>query len=445
MLVIVKEMEIKPKENSMSQHNTPQKTNTSSTSQTTHSAFELRPDLWDARYNDKERETLKAVALQYGLDPLTREVMILKGNIYVTASGLQKLAVRDPDYDGCEIEVVQADWSNNFFVIKARVWKKNCSHPFEDYGDADPSTSSLTGHALFRHAITRARARAMRSAFAIPFCSLEELDDEVRWRKTQRQQKNNSTSNRRPRQWADKKEPAQLSLADAPKQTQEAPKPKAAEKSKPKADIVSVPKKATEDSLIELATSEQQKELLAYAEKLDMTAKELADDLMQQYGVPSWDKLSNMQAQLLLELLKDRVQQHLSDKQNTPVPQNDQADNDNTPHDDEPTKAEATEHAETKEAIENHVPTLIKQQADTTLRARKTNDPRRMIPKPSRLEQIRLTDECVQRMEDADSLQVLRDEWENFQSVRHLLSAELIDRICKAKNERKISLSGKAA
>gem|GEM_PF-2217259 len=135
--------------------------------------------LWDVR-NEKERETLKLVAIQYGLDPLTREVMMLNGQVYVTAAGLQKLALRDPEYDGCEVDIIEAQWDRDFFVVKARVWKKACSHPFEDYGDADPSTSKLKGHALFRHAVTRARARAMRSAFAVPFCALEELDDEQR-------------------------------------------------------------------------------------------------------------------------------------------------------------------------------------------------------------------------------------------------------------------------
>ncbi len=142
--------------------------------------IELHPELWDSHYTPKEIETLKIVAKQYGLDPLAREVIMIDGNIYVTAAGLQRLALRDPDYDGCEIELVHTDWEKNFFVVKARVWKKGCSRPFEDYGDADPTTSRLKGHALFRHAITRARARAMRSAFAIPFCTVEELDDEIR-------------------------------------------------------------------------------------------------------------------------------------------------------------------------------------------------------------------------------------------------------------------------
>ena len=116
----------------------------------------LRPELWDGRLSNRDREVLTQIAEQYQLDPLTGEIMMLRGKVFITAQGLQKLACRDPLYDGCEIEIVQADWQKNFYVIKARVWKKGCSHPFEDFGDADPSTSQMKGRALFRHAITRA-------------------------------------------------------------------------------------------------------------------------------------------------------------------------------------------------------------------------------------------------------------------------------------------------
>lgn len=167
---------------------TMQDTKTSTSSQ---EQLDQYAHLWDVR-NEKERETLKLVAIQYGLDPLTREVMILNGQVYVTAAGLQKLALRDPEYDGCEVDIIEARWDKDFFLVKARVWKKACSHPFEDYGDADPTTSKLKGHALFRHAVTRARARAMRSAFAVPFCAVEELDDEqrIQWLVQQRSHTN---------------------------------------------------------------------------------------------------------------------------------------------------------------------------------------------------------------------------------------------------------------
>ena len=134
------------------------------------------PRLWDVRLSERDFEVLKTISAQYQLDPLTGEIQMLRGKVYISAAGLQVLACRHPDYEGCEIEIVHSDWEKNFYVIKAKVWKKGCAHPFEDFGDADPSTSQMKGRALFRHAITRARSRAIRSAFAVPFCSVEEMD-----------------------------------------------------------------------------------------------------------------------------------------------------------------------------------------------------------------------------------------------------------------------------
>ncbi len=134
------------------------------------------PELWGVRLSDRDFEVLKTISAQYQLDPLTGEIQMLRGKVYISAAGLQVLACRHPDYEGCEIEIVHSDWEKNFYVVKAKVWKKGCAHPFEDFGDADPSTSQMKGRALFRHAITRARSRAIRSAFAVPFCSVEEMD-----------------------------------------------------------------------------------------------------------------------------------------------------------------------------------------------------------------------------------------------------------------------------
>lgn len=148
------------------------------TTQKAQPKIDLRPDLWSGRLSNKDRELLIHVAEQYQLDPLVREIMVLQGNVYITAAGLQKIAIRDPSYNGCEVEIIHADWENNFYVVKARVWKKGCEYPFEDFGDADKATSKMKGRALFRHAVTRARARAMRSAFAVSLVSVEEMPDD---------------------------------------------------------------------------------------------------------------------------------------------------------------------------------------------------------------------------------------------------------------------------
>jgi hypothetical protein len=62
------------------------------------------------------------------------------------------------------------------WVFKAVVYKKGRSKGFVGYGDADPSnTSPLVRGAEMRVAETRAVNRALRKAYGIGLCSVEEL------------------------------------------------------------------------------------------------------------------------------------------------------------------------------------------------------------------------------------------------------------------------------
>jgi hypothetical protein len=62
------------------------------------------------------------------------------------------------------------------WVSKATVYKSPRSHGFVGYGDADPTNvSSLVHGAEMRVAETRAVNRALRKAYGIGLCSLEEL------------------------------------------------------------------------------------------------------------------------------------------------------------------------------------------------------------------------------------------------------------------------------
>jgi hypothetical protein len=62
------------------------------------------------------------------------------------------------------------------WVFKATIYKNSVSKGFAGYGDADPSnTSPLVRGAEMRVAETRAVNRALRKAFGIGICSLEEL------------------------------------------------------------------------------------------------------------------------------------------------------------------------------------------------------------------------------------------------------------------------------
>jgi hypothetical protein len=65
---------------------------------------------------------------------------------------------------------------NNRWVFKAIVYKSPRSTGFFGYGDADPTnTSPLVRGAEMRVAETRAVNRALRKAYGIGFCSVEEL------------------------------------------------------------------------------------------------------------------------------------------------------------------------------------------------------------------------------------------------------------------------------
>ena len=69
-----------------------------------------------------------------------------------------------------------SDPQNNKWVIKATVFKSHSSKGFVGYGDADPSNvSSMVRGAEMRIAETRAVNRALRKAYGIGLCSVEEL------------------------------------------------------------------------------------------------------------------------------------------------------------------------------------------------------------------------------------------------------------------------------
>jgi hypothetical protein len=69
-----------------------------------------------------------------------------------------------------------SDAANNRWIFKATVYKSPGSKGFVGYGDADPSNVSLMVQgAELRIAETRAVNRALRKAYGIGLCSVEEL------------------------------------------------------------------------------------------------------------------------------------------------------------------------------------------------------------------------------------------------------------------------------
>ena len=101
----------------------------------------------------------------------------LENSWYVTHTGLLRLS-RRKRCRGIHVEAVDSlcDSGANRFVLKATVYPSKDSAGFVGYGDADPSNVSLLVRgAEMRIAETRAVNRALRKAYGIGICSVEEI------------------------------------------------------------------------------------------------------------------------------------------------------------------------------------------------------------------------------------------------------------------------------
>src|SRR5271169_3066509 len=122
-------------------------------------------------------EQLRDLTLKFGFSLATGELLHLSGGWYVTHAGLLRLAARRR-CAGINVEQVEqsSDPLAGRWVFKATVFKSSSSIGFVGYGDADPSNVSLLVHgAEMRVAETRAVNRALRKAYGIGICSVEEI------------------------------------------------------------------------------------------------------------------------------------------------------------------------------------------------------------------------------------------------------------------------------
>ena len=105
------------------------------------------------------------------------EILYIEGKWYVTHAGLLQIALRRRCLGIRTVLQENVSDSNACrWVFKATVYKSPRSRGFVGYGDADPSNvSSLVHGAEMRVAETRAVNRALRKAYGIGLCSVEEL------------------------------------------------------------------------------------------------------------------------------------------------------------------------------------------------------------------------------------------------------------------------------
>ena len=105
------------------------------------------------------------------------DLILLDGRWYATHSGLLGLARRQR-CAGIHVQPVPAfcDASAHRWAFAATVYKSKTCRGFVGYGDADPSNVSALVHgAEMRVAETRAVNRALRKAYGIGICSVEEI------------------------------------------------------------------------------------------------------------------------------------------------------------------------------------------------------------------------------------------------------------------------------
>jgi hypothetical protein len=139
--------------------------------------LKLARHLWSVKLNKQQAEALSSLSEHYGFQVALSDLLLLDGSWYVTHAGLLRLAQRR----GCRgirshllREFCSPD--TNRWVFKATVYTSTGSKGFVGFGDADPSNvSSLVRGAEMRVAETRAVNRALRKAYGIGLCSVEEL------------------------------------------------------------------------------------------------------------------------------------------------------------------------------------------------------------------------------------------------------------------------------
>jgi hypothetical protein len=120
---------------------------------------------------------LQELTKQFSFSFASGDVIQLENGWFVTHTGLVRLA-RRKRCRGIHVEAVDSlcDSAASRYVLKATVYPSKESAGFVGYGDADPSNVSLLVRgAEMRIAETRAVNRALRKAYGIGICSVEEM------------------------------------------------------------------------------------------------------------------------------------------------------------------------------------------------------------------------------------------------------------------------------
>jgi hypothetical protein len=137
----------------------------------------LARKLWGTGLSRWQIQTLRELTASFQFSLLVGDLLLLDGKWYVTHTGLIRLARRNR-CAGIHVRPVPefSDSAAQRWAFEATVYKSRACRGFVGFGDADPSnTSTIVRGAEMRVAETRAIDRALRAAYGIGICSVEEL------------------------------------------------------------------------------------------------------------------------------------------------------------------------------------------------------------------------------------------------------------------------------
>jgi hypothetical protein len=151
---------------------------THTTTRTWLSDLRMAQTTW-GRLPSVAKMSLKRLVQKHHLSVVAGDLQCLEGKWYVTHSGLLRIAERRRCFGiVTSVQSRLSEPDKNRWIFKAIVYKTPGSKGFVGYGDADPSnTSRIVRGAELRVAETRAVNRALRKAYGIGICSVEELGD----------------------------------------------------------------------------------------------------------------------------------------------------------------------------------------------------------------------------------------------------------------------------
>jgi hypothetical protein len=154
---------------------------------------------WGQQLGRPALALLKRLSTELQFSLTCGDLVLLDANWYVTNTGLLRLATRRR-CQGIQVQLVAefSDATSSRYAFKAIVYKSRTCQGFVGHGDANPSNVSFLVHgAEMRVAETRAVNRALRKAYGIGICSIEEIGSPAEGSRPPRETKETPTTTRK--------------------------------------------------------------------------------------------------------------------------------------------------------------------------------------------------------------------------------------------------------